>query len=77
MHFDDPDDVARGDRMAAAVEEMLRLEKEHTKAEALKKGRRYDLARRIERLDAKADALMRRLHGLIDLVDTNIHGGLQ
>jgi hypothetical protein len=33
---------------SATQEEMLRLQKEHAEPEALKEGRRYDLARRIE-----------------------------
>ena len=58
INFDDPADVARHDRMVALVEEMLRLQKEHAQAEALKEDRRHDLARRIERLDAEIDALV-------------------
>jgi len=64
INFDDPADVARHDRMVALVEEMLRLQKEHAEAEALKEDRRYDLARRIERLDAEIDALVYELYGL-------------
>ena len=64
INFDDPADVARHDRMVALVEEMLRLQKEHAQAEALKEDRRHDLARRIERLDAEIDALVYELYGL-------------
>ena len=45
-------------QIAALVEEMLRLQKEHAEAEALKEDRRHDLARRIERVDAEIDALV-------------------
>jgi hypothetical protein len=40
------------------VEEMLRLQKEHAQAEALKEDRRHDLARQIEQSDAQIDALV-------------------
>ncbi len=66
INFDAPADVARHDRMVALVEEMLRLQKEHAQAEALKEDRRYDLARRIERLDAEIDALVYELYGLTE-----------
>jgi type I restriction-modification system DNA methylase subunit len=66
INFDDPTDVARHDRMVAMVEEMLRLQKEHAEAEALKEDRRHDLARRIERLDAEIDALVYELYGLTE-----------
>ena len=66
INFDDPADVARHDRMVGMVEEMLRLQKEHTEAEALKEDRRHDLARRIERLDAEIDALVYELYGLTE-----------
>jgi adenine-specific DNA-methyltransferase len=66
INFDDPEDVARHDRMVALVEEMLRLQKEHAEAEALKEDRRHDLARRIERLDAEIDALVYDLYGLTE-----------
>jgi hypothetical protein len=61
INFDDPADVARHDGMVALVGEMLRLQKEHAQAEALKEDRRHDLARRIERLDAEIDALVYEL----------------
>ena len=64
INFDDPTDVARHDRIVEMVEEMLRLQKEHAKAEALKEDRRHDLARHIERLDAEIDALVYELYGL-------------
>jgi len=66
INFDDPADVVRHDRMVEMVEEMLRLQKEHAQAEALKEDRRHDLARRIERLDAEIDALVYELYGLIE-----------
>ena len=66
INFDDPGDVARHDRMVKMVEEMLRLQKEHAQADALKEDRRYDLARRIERLDAEIDALVYELYGLTE-----------
>jgi hypothetical protein len=66
INFDDPADVARHDRMVALVEEMLRLQKEHAQAEALKEDRRHDLARCIERLDAEIDALVYELYGLTE-----------
>ncbi len=66
IDFDDPTDVARHDRMVALVEEMLRLQKEHAQAEAMKEDRRHDLARRIERLDAEIDALVYELYGLTE-----------
>ena len=66
INFDDPADVARHDRMVALVEEMLRLQKEHAQAQALKEDRRHDLARRIEQLDAQIDALVYELYGLTD-----------
>jgi len=66
INFDDPEDVARHDRMVEMVEEMLRLQKEHAQAEALKEDRRHDLARRIERLDAQIDALVYELYGLTE-----------
>jgi len=58
--------VTRLDKMVALVEEMLRLQKEHAEAEALKEDRRHDLARRIERLDAEIDALVYELYGLTE-----------
>ena len=64
INFDDPADVARHDRMVEMVEEMLRLQKEHAQAEALKEDRRHDLARRIERLDTEIDTLVYELYGL-------------
>jgi len=66
INFDDPKDVARHGRMVALVEEMLRLQKEHAQAEALKEDRRHDLARRIERLDTEIDALVYELYGLTE-----------
>ncbi len=66
INFDDPADVAWHDRMVEMVEEMLRLQKEHAEAEALKEDRRHDLARRIERLDAEIDALVYELYGLTE-----------
>ena len=48
------------------VEEMLRLQKEHAQAEALKEDCRHDLARRIERLDAEIDSLVYELCGLME-----------
>jgi type I restriction-modification system DNA methylase subunit len=66
INFGDPADVARHDRMVALVEEMLRLQKEHAQAEALKEDRRHDLARRIERLDTEIDALVYELYGLTE-----------
>ncbi|MEA3345697.1 MAG: N-6 DNA methylase [Chloroflexota bacterium] len=66
INFDDPADVARHDRMVEMVEEMLRLQKEHAEAEALKEDRRHDLARHIERLDAEIDALVYELYGLTE-----------
>jgi hypothetical protein len=50
--------------MVEMVEEMLRLQKEHAEAEALKEDRRHELARRIERLDAEIDGLVYGLYGL-------------
>jgi type I restriction-modification system DNA methylase subunit len=64
INFDDPADMARHDRMVEMVEEMLRLQKEHAQAEALKEDRRHDLARRIEWLDAEIDTLVYELYGL-------------
>lgn len=52
--------------MVALVEEMLRLQKEHAQAKALKEDRRHDLARHIERLDAQIDALVYELYGLTE-----------
>jgi type I restriction-modification system DNA methylase subunit len=73
INFDDPEDMARHDRMVEMVEEMLRLQKEHAEAEALKEDRRHDLARRIEQLDAQIDGLVYELYGLteeeIDVVE--------
>ena len=66
INFDDPADVARHDRMVEMVAEMLRLQKEHAQADALKEDRRYDLARRIEWLDAEIDALVYELYGLTE-----------
>jgi len=66
INFDDPEDAARHDRMVEMVEEMLRLQKEHAQAEALKEDRRHDLARRIERLDAEIDVLVYELYGLTE-----------
>ena len=66
INFDDPADVARHDKMVEMVEEMLRLQKEHAEAEALKEDRRHDLARRIERLDVEIDALVYELYGLME-----------
>jgi adenine-specific DNA-methyltransferase len=66
INFDDPQDVARHDRMVEMVEEMLRLQKEHAQAEALKEDRRHDLARRIARLDAQIDGLVYELYGLTE-----------
>ena len=48
------------------MEEMLRLQKEHAEAEALKEDRRHDLARRIEQLDAQIDGLVYELYGLTE-----------
>ena len=45
---------------------MLRLQKEHAEAEALKEDRRHDLARRIEQLDAQIDGLVYELYGLTE-----------
>ena len=56
--------MARHDRMVALVEEMLRLQKEHAEAKALKEDRRHDLAPRIEQLDAEIDVLVYELYGL-------------
>jgi len=50
--------------MVALVEEMLRLQKEHAEAEALKEDRRHDLARQIEQLDGQIDGLVYELYGL-------------
>jgi hypothetical protein len=66
INFDDPADVARHDRMVSMVEEMLRLQKEHAQAEALKEDRRHDLARQIAQLDAQIDALVYELYGLTE-----------
>lgn len=66
INFEDPQDVARHDRMVALVEEMLRLQKEHAQAEALKENRRHDLARQIKQLDAQIDALVYELYGLTE-----------
>jgi len=66
INFDDPADVAQHDRMVSLVEEMLRVQKEHAQAEALKEDRRHDLARQIERLDAQIDALVYELYGLTE-----------
>jgi hypothetical protein len=66
INFDDPADVARHDRTVTLVEEMLRLQKEHAEAEALREDRRHDLARRIERLDAQIDGLVCGLYGLTE-----------
>jgi adenine-specific DNA-methyltransferase len=66
INFDDPEDVARHDRMVGMVEEMLRLQKEHAEAEALKEDRRHDLARRIERLDGQIDGWVYELYGLTE-----------
>jgi len=66
IDFDDPEDVAQHDRMVGMVEEMLRLQKEHAEAEALKEDRRHDLARRIERLDGQIDGLVYELYGLTE-----------
>jgi len=52
--------------MVSLVEEMLRLQKEHAQAEALKEDCRHDLARRIERLDAEIDVLVYELYGLTE-----------
>ena len=54
------------DDLVALVEEMLRLQKEHAEAEALKEDRRHDLARQIEQLDAQIDALVYGLYGLTE-----------
>jgi len=62
INFDDPADVARHDRMVALVEEMLRLQREHAEAEALKEDRRHDLARRIGQLDVEIDVLVYQLY---------------
>ena len=64
--FDDPADVALHDRMVMLVEEMLRLQKEHAQAEALKEDARHGLGRRIEQLDAQIDALVYDLYGLTE-----------
>jgi type I restriction-modification system DNA methylase subunit len=61
INFDDPAEAARHERVVALVEEMLRLQKEHAQAEALKEDRRHDLARRIAQLDAEIDALVYEL----------------
>ncbi len=66
INFDDPADVAQHDRMVEMVEEMLRLQKEHAQADALKEDRRHDLARQIEQLDAQIDALVYELYGLTE-----------
>jgi len=66
INFDDPEDVARHDKMVDMVEEMLRLQKEHAEAEALKEDRRHDLARQIEQLEAQIDGLVYELYGLTD-----------
>jgi type I restriction-modification system DNA methylase subunit len=66
VNFDDPADVARHDRMMAMVEEMLRLQKEHSQAQGLKEDRRHDLARKIEQVDARIDALVYELYGLTE-----------
>ena len=52
--------------IVALVEEMLRLQKEHAQAEALKEDCRHDLACRIERLDAEIDSLVYELCGLME-----------
>ena len=52
----DQEEVVRhDDRMVVLVEEMLRLQKEHAEAEALKENRRHVLARQIEQLDMQVD----------------------
>ena len=66
INFDDPTDAARHDRMVALVEEMLRLQKEHAEAEALKEDRRHALARRIAQLDGQIDALVYELYDLTE-----------
>jgi hypothetical protein len=75
INFDDPADVARHDRMTEMVEEMLRLQKEHAQAEALKEDRRHDLARQIEQLDAQIDALVYELYGLTEEEIAVVEGG--
>jgi type I restriction-modification system DNA methylase subunit/DNA-binding transcriptional MerR regulator len=66
IDFDDPQDAARHNLMVAWIEDMLRLQKEHTQAEAWKEDRRHDLARQIEQLDAQIDALVYELYGLTE-----------
>jgi len=66
IHFDDPADVARHDRLAALVEEMLQLQREKAAAETRLLDSRHDLARQIEWLDAQIDALVYELYGLTE-----------
>jgi type I restriction-modification system DNA methylase subunit len=64
IDFSDAADVARHDRMAALVEDMLRLQAELAYAEAHKEDRRHDLARQVESTDRQIDALVYELYGL-------------
>ena len=66
INFDDPADVARHDRVVALVEEMLCLQREKAEADQYKLNARYDLARRIEQLDAEIDTLVYELYGLTE-----------
>jgi adenine-specific DNA-methyltransferase len=59
IDFDDPADVARHDRLAALVEEMLQLHAEQAGA-----SRRADAE--IERLDGQIDALVCELYGVTE-----------
>jgi adenine-specific DNA-methyltransferase len=61
IDFDDPAGVARHDRLAALVEEMLRLHAEQAGCH-----REEEAERRIERLDAQIDSLVCELYGVAE-----------
>jgi phosphate uptake regulator len=66
IHFDDPADRARHDKMVSLVETMLRLKQEHAQAEAVFSERRHELAEQIARTDQAIDALVYELYGLTE-----------
>ncbi|MBE2181834.1 MAG: hypothetical protein IAE89_00275, partial [Anaerolineae bacterium] len=64
INFDDPDDVAKHDRMVSLVEEMIALKQQHAKAEAAFSDQRNTLAARIDSTDRAIDALVYELYAL-------------
>jgi hypothetical protein len=74
IDFNNPDEVAKHDRMVTLVKRMIDLKKRHAEADAQKEDRRHDLARQIKRLDAEIDALVYDLYGLTEDEITIVEG---